>query len=212
MSRHTGHFKTIFSVLGTIEAERRALKVAPIKILLSAIAAICRKREKWQNFDGLSRAHFLSYHFDLLHGISHIICDFKYLKIFPKNHFLGKNHWGGGGVDGPPTTATPNRPIWWLQFFFVVNITPPFLLLKCSSNHYSCFSGQRWGGGNCISRCAFWLPQVRCRARRWKMPKQHRGGHSRVRIENCGKWWWFSDMIFAFQAWPKRVSTEVSTL
>ena len=95
MSRHTGHFKTIFSVLGTIEAEQRALKVAPIKILLSAIAAICRKREKWQNFDGLSRAHFLSYHFDLLHGISHIICDFKYLKIFPKNHFLGKNHWGG---------------------------------------------------------------------------------------------------------------------
>ena len=95
MSRHTGHFKTNFSALGVIEAERQALKVAPSKILLSAIAAICRKREKWQNFDGLSRAHFLSYHFDLLHGISHIICDFKYLKIFPKNHFLGKNHWGG---------------------------------------------------------------------------------------------------------------------
>ena len=95
MSRHTGHFKTNFSALGVIEAERQALKVAPSKILLSAIAAICRKRNLMQNFDVLSRAHFLSYHFDLLHGISYITCDFRYLKIFPKNQFLGKNIWGG---------------------------------------------------------------------------------------------------------------------
>ena len=129
MSRHTGHFKTIFSVLGTIEAERRALKVAPIKILLSAIAAICRKREKWQNFDGLSRAHFLSYHFDLLHGISHIICDFKYLKNFPKNHFLGKNHWGGWMAPPPPRLSeslkTPSlKGLSWLRYAINVNCAP----------------------------------------------------------------------------------------
>ena len=80
-----------YNILGIVEARRRVLKVAPSNILLSAIAAICRKREKWQNFDGLSRAHFLSYHFDLLHGISYIICDFRYQKIFPENHSLGKN-------------------------------------------------------------------------------------------------------------------------
>ena len=95
MSRHTGHFKTNFSALGVIEAERQALKVAPSKILLSAIAAICRKSKKMQNFVGLSWAHFLSYHFDILHGISYITCDFRYLKIFPKNQFLGTNIWGG---------------------------------------------------------------------------------------------------------------------
>ena len=88
MSRHTGHFKTNFRVIGVIEAERRALKVAKSKILLSAIAAICRKCKKWQNFDSLPRAQFLSLHFDLLHDISYPICDFKYLKKSPKNLFL----------------------------------------------------------------------------------------------------------------------------
>ena len=102
MSRHTSHFKTIFSVLGTIEAERRALKVTPIKILLSAIAAICRKREKWQNFDSLSRAHFWSYHFDLLHGISYVLCDIKYLKFVPKISFWANFFSGEGGLDYPP--------------------------------------------------------------------------------------------------------------
>ena len=110
MSRHTGHFKTNFSALGVIEAERQALKVAPSKILLSAIAAICRKRKKMQNFDGLSRAHFLSYHFDLLHGISYITCDFRYLKIFPKNQFLGKNIWGGWMAPPPRLSESLKTP------------------------------------------------------------------------------------------------------
>ena len=41
-----------FSVLGVVEADQPALKVAPNKILLSTIATICENEKKWQNITG----------------------------------------------------------------------------------------------------------------------------------------------------------------
>ena len=54
---------------------------------------------------------------------------------------------------------------------------PSLHLLKYFSS-----PGQRRGGGNCTGGRPLWLPQVRRRARRREVPKQHRRGNSRVSI------------------------------